>query len=85
MHWGRAKEEEVHINSQDRKIKQRIARRRQKVTLLIAKQEIVLSGLDEKDFASRKDYLKSLAAAQNKMSRLRRELMALEAGKLPWF
>ena len=82
---GCAKGPRTHMNSQDRKIKQRIARRRQKVTLLIAKQEIVLSGLDEKDFASRKDYVTALAAARHKISRLRRELMVLEAGKLPWF
>ncbi len=57
------------MDPQERKLQQRIARRKEKVRHLIGQQEAYLSTLDPANYRHRCDYL--------------RVLLALEAGKLP--
>lgn len=67
----------------DRKLSQRIARRKEKVRRLIGEQEANLAVLDSADYPRREDYLRALHLARGKLHRLQRELLALEAGRLP--
>ncbi|OPL09771.1 MAG: hypothetical protein AVO34_04975 [Firmicutes bacterium ML8_F2] len=71
------------MNSQERKLQQRIARRKEKVQRLIGQQEAYLSALDPVNYRRRRDYLRVLSQSRNKLNRLKRELLALEAGQLP--
>ena len=67
----------------DRKLSQRIARRKEKVRRLIGEQEANLAVLDAADYPRREDYLRALHLARGKLRWLKRELLALEAGRLP--
>ena len=67
----------------DRKLRQRIARRTEKMRRLIGEEEANLAVLDSADYPRREDYLRALRLARGKLHRLKRELLALEAGRLP--
>ncbi len=69
--------------AQDRNLRQRIARRKQKVRAMIAKQEIILAALDAKDYSCHQEYLWALGLARHKIRRLRQEIDMLDAGRLP--
>ena len=71
------------MDPQERKLQQRISRRKEKVQRLIDEQEAYLSALDPDNFQHRQDYLRDLSQAHNKLHRLKREQLALEAGQLP--
>ena len=71
------------MNSQDRKLKQRITRRKEKVQRLIGEQEAILATLDPvPDRHHQQDYLRALSLARNKLHRLKQELLVLESGRL---
>ena len=67
----------------DRKLRQRIARRKEKVRRLIGEQEANLAVLDSADYPRREDYLRALHLTRGKLHQLKREFLALEAGRLP--
>ena len=71
------------MDPQERKLQQRISRRKEKVQRLIDEQEAYLSTLDPNNFQRRQDYLRALSQAHNKLHRLKQEQLALEAGQLP--
>lgn len=71
------------MDPQDRKLRQRIARRKEKVGRLIEQQEAYLSALAPDNYRRRQDYLRALSQVRNKLNRLKREQLALEAGQLP--
>ena len=71
------------MDPQDRKLQQRISRRKDKVQRLIERQEAYLSTLDLDNFQHRQDYLRVLSQARNNLHQLKREQLALEAGQLP--
>ena len=68
---------------QDRKLQQRITRRMEKVRKLIQEQEDRLANLEPENYERHQDYLHVLSQYNNKLQRLKQELLALEAGKLP--
>ncbi len=63
----------------DRKQRQRIARRKEKVQRLIVQQEARLAALRPEVHQRRQDYLRTLSLGRNKLRRLKRELLTLEA------
>ena len=72
------------MNTRERKIKQRIARRKEKVQRMIGEQETRISALNSVAFLRQEDYRRALDNAMNKLYRLQQELQALEAGILQW-
>ena len=72
------------MDSQERKLKQRIERRKEKVQRMIKEQESRLDALDEASFLHHEDYLEARSAALKKLDRLKKELSGLESGYLSW-
>ena len=71
------------MDTQDRKLKQRIVRRKEKVQRLIEEQEAILAVLDPMpDRQHRQEYLRTLISGQNKIRRLKQELLVLDSGRL---
>ena len=71
------------MDTHDRKLQQRIARRKAKVHRLIGDQETLLNALDDVTFLRQDEYLKAKSKVQNKLHRLKQELRVLDADKLP--
>ncbi len=67
---------------QDRKLQQRIARRKVKVQRLIREQEARLAALEPSTFPNHQVYIRAISTVRKKLHRLKQELTALEAGKL---
>ncbi|HHT46030.1 MAG TPA: hypothetical protein GX004_01900 [Firmicutes bacterium] len=72
------------MNTRERKIKQRIARRKEKVQRMIGEQEALLAALDSVIFLRQEDYRSALDQVRGKLCRLKQELQALESGILQW-
>ena len=72
------------MNRQERKIRQRIARRKEKVQRMIGEQENRLTALDSVTYLRQEDYQRALRHVRNKLYRLKQELQALESGILRW-
>jgi hypothetical protein len=70
------------LDTQNRKLQQRVARRKEKVQRLIEEQEANLTTLDPMTDRPRQDYLRALSLARNKLHRLKQELSVLESGRL---
>ncbi len=70
--------------TQERKIRQRIARRKKKVQRMIREQEARLAALDAVTYLRQEDYLRALRLVKNKLYRLQQELQGLESGMLRW-
>ena len=70
------------MDPSERKLNQRIARRKEKVEKMITKQKIIIKGMDPFAYQDYTDYLRELSSATNKLHRLEQELMILESGKL---
>jgi hypothetical protein len=68
---------------QNQKVQQKISRRKVKVQRLIKEQEARLAAIDPSTFPSHKDYLQSMSMVRKKLNHLEKELIELEAGKLP--
>ncbi|MDO9536446.1 MAG: hypothetical protein Q7J85_14230 [Bacillota bacterium] len=71
------------MDPQNRKLQQRIARRKDKVQRMIKEQEARLAALDSAIFLRQKDYQNAVSIVRKKLYRLEQELSALEAGNLP--
>jgi len=71
------------LASQNRKVQQKIARRKEKVQRMISEQETRLAALDSAIFLRQEDYQKAVSIVRKKIYRLEHELSALEAGYLP--
>ncbi len=71
------------VDTQDRKLQQRIARRKEKVQRLIGEQETRLAALDSATFLRQQDHIQAKNSVRKKLHRLEQELSTLEAGKLP--
>jgi len=71
------------VNAQERKLLQRIARRKGKVRRLIREQEARLAALDSATFLRQQDYTQATSLVRKKLYSLEQELAALEAGRLP--
>ena len=70
------------MDTYDRKLKQRIARRKEKVERMIGEQEAVLATLDPMIYQCQQDYLQALSKERNKLYRLKQELLVLKSGRL---
>jgi hypothetical protein len=70
------------MDAQDRKLKLRIARRKEKVQRMIDEQEAILITLDSSTYRHQQDYLRALGLIRNKLYRLKQELLVLESGHL---
>ncbi len=68
------------MDTQERKLKERIERRKEKVQRLIEEQEAYLATMDSAIFKRRQDYFQALSAGQKKLYRLKQELLVLESG-----
>jgi len=66
----------------ERKLNQRIARRKEKVMKMIAELETIIKSIDPLAYQYHKDYLRDLSQAAHKLSRLKQELVILESGNL---
>lgn len=73
------------MDQQERKLQQRIARRREKVRRLIEEQETRLASLEAASFLRREDYMQAVNKVRQKLYRLEQELAALDDGRLPGF
>ena len=71
------------MKDQERKLLQRIDRRKAKVKRLIEEQNAYLAALKEVTFLREGDYRKALLLGRKKLNRLKQELRELEAGRLP--
>ncbi len=71
------------MNAQERKLLQRIARRKGKVRRMIREQEARLAALDSATFLRQQDYTQATSLVRKKLYSLEQELAALEAGRLP--
>lgn len=72
------------MNTRERKIKQRIERRKEKVLRMIGEQEALLIALEAVIFLRREDYRGAQEQIRGKLYRLQQELQALESGILQW-
>ncbi len=70
-------------NPDDRKLEQRIVRRKEKIRGMIEHQEARLIALDSVIFLRQEDQQKAIARVINKLNKLKMELGALESGRLP--
>jgi hypothetical protein len=70
------------LETQDRKLKERIERRKEKGLRLIEEQESHLAAMNPANFQHRQDYFQALSIDWNKLSRLKQELSVLESGRL---
>ena len=70
------------MDAQDRKLKERIARRKDKVQRLIGEQEAHLAALDSATFLHKQDYYKAASAVRKRLYHLEQELLVLESGRL---
>ena len=70
------------MDAQDRKLIQRIARRKEKVKRMIDEQEAILATLDSANYQHRQDYLRAVGLVRNKLYRMKQELLVLESGHL---
>ncbi len=71
------------VDPQERKLQQRIVRRKEKVKRLLDEQKDRLEALDSLTFLRRQDYFQAMSVVRKKIYRLEQELLALEAGHLP--
>jgi regulator of protease activity HflC (stomatin/prohibitin superfamily) len=67
----------------DRKLQQRITRRKEKIQRMIEYLENRLIALDSVVFLRQEDQQKALARVFNKLNKLKQELRILESGRLP--
>ncbi len=70
------------MDTQDRKLKQRITRRREKVERMIEEQKARLAALESATFLHQQDHYKATGMVREKLYRLEQELMVLESGRL---
>lgn len=70
------------MDAQERKLKQRIVRRKEKILRLIREQEDYLATLDSATYRHQQDYHRALSLARNKLYRLKQELLVLGSGQL---
>ena len=66
----------------ERKLKQRIANRKEKVEKMIAQQEAEIISIDSASYQHYKDYLHDMSMAVHKLNRLKQELEILKSGSL---
>jgi hypothetical protein len=71
-----------NVDAQDRKLNQRITRRKEKVQRLIEEQEAILATLDSVNYQHQQDYHRALGLVRNKLYQLRQELSVLDSGRL---
>ncbi len=72
------------MNTQERKLQQRIARRKEKVLRQIEEEENRLAALDSVTYLRHEDYLHDKKIIKSKLYRLKEELKNLESGRLQW-
>jgi hypothetical protein len=71
------------LDDQNRKLQQKIARRKEKVQRMIREQKERLAALDSAIFLRQEDYQKAVSMVRKKLYRLEQELSSLEVGNLP--
>jgi hypothetical protein len=70
------------LDIQERKLKEWIDRRKEKVLRLIEEQEANLAVLNPATYDNRQDYFQTLSAGRKKLHQLKQELTVLESGRL---
>ena len=70
------------MDTQERKLKDRIERRKEKVQRQMNEQEAYLATLDPATYQYRKDYFQALSTGRKKLYRLKQELLVLDSGRL---
>ena len=72
------------MENRERRFKQRITRRKEKVQRMIKAQQTKLAALDAVTYLREEDYRQALKRVREKLYRLQQELRGLEAGLLRW-
>lgn len=70
--------------TRERKIQQRIARRKRKVRRMIRDHEARLAALEAVTYLCQEDRRRALGRVRNKLYRLKQELRGLKSGLLRW-
>ncbi len=70
------------MDSAERKLNQRIVRRKEKVMKMIAQQKAEIARIDSIEYQHYKDYMHDMSLVVNKLNRLKQELVILESGRL---
>lgn len=70
------------MDPSERKLKQRIANRKEKVVKMIAQLEAEIDSIDLVSYQHYKDYLYDMSKAVHKLNRQKQELEILESGRL---
>ena len=70
------------MNTQNRKLKQRIVRRKEKVERMIEEQKARLAALESATFLHQQDHYKATGLVREKLYHLEQELMVLKLGWL---
>jgi len=70
------------MDPDDRKLNQRIAKRKDKVEKMITRQKLIIKNIDPTAYKDHKDYLRELSATTQKLNRLEQELIILKSGRL---
>lgn len=70
--------------TRERKIQQRIARRKRKVRRMIREQEVRVAALEAVTYLRQEDRRRTMERAKNKLYRLKQELRGLKSGLLRW-
>ena len=70
------------MDPEERKLNQRIIRRKEKVEKMITMQKLIIRGIDPSAYQDYTDYLRDLSSVTQKLHRLEQELMILKSGKL---
>lgn len=70
------------MDTAERKLNQRIARRKEKVGKMIAQQKALIKSINPSAYEHHMDYLRDLSSATHKLHGLQQELAILESGRL---
>ena len=69
------------MDPEERKLNQRIIKRKEKVMEMIANQQSIIDNLDPSSYHNQSYYLKALSIATHKLHRQQQELLILESGR----
>ena len=70
------------MDPEERKLNQRIIKRKEKVKEMIDTQQSIIDNLDPSSYHNQSYYFRALSVATRKLHRLQQELVILESGRL---
>jgi hypothetical protein len=70
------------LDTQERKFRELLEHRKERVQRLIKEQEAYLTTLDSATYKRRQEYFQALSTGRKKLHQLKQELSVLESGRL---